>query len=1074
MFSPVVIIESLKRRHFLVFITAAVSITLKVQIALSSSIFHSALMQRSRPVDVQITDFFTDEVDVRELKPDLAPNSYAAALAKFDLEPPFGVSQECAYQTFTSLDAYGKAIQPTLEEPLTVTVDGLFADTECLLLEDYKIAESTLWYSEPGDQVIELRFEDCEEILIKPFSLGWPGSKEIDLFHANKYADGNDRPCSSLPQQHTQFVYTVMQTAASPQNASMRYLHNFQAVLCSSLGWISKVEVIDDGISRTVSRPIGLGANTTFNIDPWRLLSHSDTLGTTFRTLLGENGIDGLSMNITKRELNSPSDDLRYQSRELSVFVKEVTRNYTIMVAHDQLRKEAQDRVTGTRMETVDRLRINLGVCVAMTSLSAIGAISALFALRWSLKTSRCYHRDPATVLGSIINICCNPQSLKVTGLVVAELPREAMAARKASWSQGAYSPPSLKPNLRILLVAFVLSLILGLSLTLWRSRQHEGLITVNGKGYWPLLWQSLPTLLMLGVSLFLGSVDIAIRRLATLSDILAQTHHSAVVDLSLLDMLGLRAVYHSIHLRNPAIAISHILAALCGFLPIISSLLFSTENIPNLIDIIIDEGSWFGSRLTKAEDILNLRENRRTLGHLSLLRGISNLTSPRYTYQDLVFPTFEINDQSWGPNSTAKVSISAARLSPICAQLQEDDFSVITSPASLEVRRDVDCPDSSPKPYLAVRAELVSSLTREGELLYFGGSQASPSNPVMQQTICNDDKRPNKTSPAWIDRTYAWGSYSKSSGLDHLSVWHCNYTWVDITTDLYLVWSGGHTAVNQNRPPVWDASSSRPWTPPFSIPIVDINMFETQFSGSRSTQSPSTWVFGDPGQVSRVHLGVSNEFAHILEPYGPIMVEDFGILGRDEQVLEALNSNLAFITAQLANVERRLDLDKTSDSTPPSAPGQHSRGSITGTITDNTRQRMVQNPAVTFTLIAILSLVVAVHVWVLISEAWWRSLKSRGRRAWALSLELRGVAPSDFGSVNMMSSLLQGSNCAGVLPKNAHLMPAEELHQRLAGKEFRLGWFHDMETGADVYTLGVLNEGSLVYLGSSSGVGES
>ena len=65
-----------------------------------------------------------------------------------------------------------------------------------------------------------------------------------------------------------------------------------------------------------------------------------------------------------------------------------------------------------------------------------------------------------------------------------------------------------------------------------------------------------------------------------------------------------------------------------------------------------------------------------------------------------------------------------------------------------------------------------------------------------------------------------------------------------------------------------------------------------------------------------------------------------------------------------------------------------------------------------------------------------------------------------------MMASLLEGSNCALVLPENAHLMAPIDLYRYLEGKEFRLGWFYDTETGSDVYTVGVLNEGNLIYRG--------
>lgn len=44
--------------------------------------------------------------------------------------------------------------------------------------------------------------------------------------------------------------------------------------------------------------------------------------------------------------------------------------------------------------------------------------------------------------------------------------------------------------------------------------------------------------------------------------------------------------------------------------------------------------------------------------------------------------------------------------------------------------------------------------------------------------------------------------------------------------------------------------------------------------------------------------------------------------------------------------------------------------------------------------------------------------------------------------------------------------MAPQDLYRYLDGKEFRLGWFYDAETKSEVYTVGVLNEGNLIYRG--------
>lgn len=1081
MLLPVVILQSFKRKHFLVFVAAIIGIALKVQIALSSSVFQSVLIQRPHPIDVRIMNVFADSVEIQTMNVTVGTDlvleeqrtnstidseAYVAAIQQFNLDLPFGVSLECAYLTFTALDSNGVVVTPRPDQPLTVTVDGLFMDAECKLLESYDMSAPTT--PKPDDRLLhELRFEGCEDVVKYDYPLQkmyLDDERNFGEAHRISFVDesedGSDRPCSSLPQQNRQFVYSVTEFIPSPQNESLVHIGRTEAVICSSIGWISKVEVVDNGVSRTISRPVDQGTNTSLDLDPWEFLSNTSTL-TDFLSQRNDGSVSEDSSSRTDgTRPDSSSGSPQFQSDELGVTVRELTRNYTIMMAHDQLRRDSETSALGTRTKTVARLQINLGVCISMTVMSAVGTVLAFCALCQRRKMVSHFYRDPATVLGSIVHVCgSNKQLLRQRKEAPGQKsPEEEMGAQKAAWSDGYHSPLALTSNMRAAIVLFVLVLITAIAISLKRSQDHDGLMNIDGGGYWPLLWQLFPTLMMLIVSLYASSSDTAIRGLAGLSDLLDQPCHSSNLDVSLLDMLGARVFQHSISLRMPTIALSQLLAVLCGLLPVISSVLLTTEYVPHLVDIAdIEEESWFGTREITDDNVQQFVRNREGIGRLSLLQSIANFTSPRHTFQDLLFPSFRINDFAWGPGMSASVEVSAAKLSPTCTQLSEGDFQTRNYTSGdivwVEVLQQIECPDSRKQNVSLVQ---LNHKVFETNSYYFGGTISMP---AMQDSVCdNSSAHLGKVMPPWVEQRYAWGNYSTSEErFEYLSVWKCNFTWVDVATEVNLLWSGGETIIDHNNPPVWDKSSSQPWTPPFGVPVL-------AGYGLLNGTFPSAFTKPEGGVLTLDRM--SAEFSHIMEPYGRTKFADLGQPDQDRQVLEALSSRVAFAAAQLANVEQRLGLNELSDSAPSTAPTRESRGPITGTITDNLRQRVIQNQSISFTLIALLSVVAAVQMWALASDIWRRSSvpHRRQQQPWLLDLERRGVAPPDFGSVNMMASLLDGSNCAGVLPDNAHLMPAEALQRHLAGKEFRLGWFQNAETGADIYTIGVLNEGDLVF----------
>lgn len=848
---------------------------------------------------------------------------------------------------------------------------------------------------------------------------------------------------------------------------------------------------MDNGISRKVSPLAGPDANTTFNVDPTLLLASSQTLNRIMDPSVSGDGAVG-SMTWFSRKRSDSSDSIRTQSRPLAETMQAATKNYTAMVAHDRLRTETSVRASGVKSINTARWQASIGVCSSMAAVSGVCAVFVLLVLQYSRQMTSCYHRDPFTLLGSIIHLCESPERRPLIQPPMSELLRETKEARKVAWSQAAHAPLVLTFYSRILLVSFVLALIIGLPLALQKSQESDGLLTDDG-GFWPLILQLSPVLAMLFVSLYSSSSDIAMRSLAALSDLSAQPCSASKVDLSLLDMLGVRVLHHSIHLGVPAITTTQFLGVLCSFLPIISSVLLNEQNMPKIVNIHLKGQDWFGSRMITEDNVIGFSENRENLSYLNMLQRISNFTYSENTYLDLLFPRFHINDPSWVPGASAKVKTSAAKLSPSCQRLTEDNFRIVNETFGstdfedardtekdlwmLKLYQEFDCLDDIRRNVsLTLTATLQSGQLERGGW-YFGESMPSPANSLVRYVACND-AHPNSTSPSWLALTYVWGRYSHiDSVLEHLSVWECNYTWVDVTTEVNLLWSegDGNILIDHNNPPVQDESSTRPWIPPFGVPVLDNTMLQSDLEDAlreadRYGSLPSAFEFPREA-VSNHQYGVTYQFQHLVKPYGPIVVEDLSDPDQEDRILELLHSKLTFAAAQLATIEQRLESNETSDSEPWTFD-ERLREPVAGTITDNLRLRVVQNSNITFTLIAILSLVAAVHIWALASQGWRRfSSPGRRRRPWLLDLERRGVAPPNFSSIAMMASLLDGSNCSSVLPKNAHLMAPKELHQHLAGKEFRLGWFSNTETGLDVYTIGVLDEGNLVFRGPKSGV---
>lgn len=1041
-------VKSLRRKHYTIFLVILVSVILKIQIVLSPGLFE--------PSRVQVTDLVTLNVlDSFEFTENITSSSilsyyFARSLQEFDLKPPFGVDAKCAYQTFNWLDKDGKRTRGAADSPVKAVVDAVFANMTCLHLESH----NSSWEfrnNSAGVRMqetdIEFRFENCNQTVVVHES-----SRAIQNTLKRPRPDPtvsrtvlnnlSGRLCSSLPQQHSQFVY--YSGACNPDATAFDIPSSEEcaAILCSPMVWVSKVEVIDDGDEQKVSLlPSQDGYPIDVRTDLW------DTLRRSIPYNYGgtEPPVDAA---FTIRRLDIDHEGFIATNHGLEQAVQNLTDELVPLLAHHALRKPEESQIDGWRTTMTERLQMNRAVCLTMTSLFAVCTCIVLWTTLRSRRVIRFWHRDPATVLGMMLFFYSN-SSASVSGKNTLSGGRER---DKALWSNSGFTPLVLRPWLRIITVLYMLGLITALFVTLRTSQTSDGIATVNEERYSSLLWKSVPTLAVLLVSTFVSSSDAAVRGLMTLASMLEKPSHAWQLDLSLLDMLGLHSLYRSPRMRLPAIGLTQGLTVLCSFLAALSSVLFTAKSAPERTEARFEQSSWFGGasrRYNPNRDILD-----GALAAIGLTSGTGNLTYPPGTYGDLLFPGLALGNSTFDDAASIEVKTPAARVDHTCVELSNGTAMTLnilpgtragSSKPAVRFTESMICPPKA----LSNTSVTLADVTPERP--YFGL--------VLKYHLCDMGRRSAHKAldigkdRLWWTRSYAWGKVSDPGNgnltVDYFAAWRCNFTWAGVDATVTLQPTDGDLRIDHSHPPVPDESTTRPWEPLFPVPVFVENYKKAELQKAMFPEGINT----DP----RVRE-FSAQMALLMEPVGPLQFQDLERDDRKGFVLDTINANTRLAMAQISNFEHRLGTNETS----MTEPTEHGELSPVGGVVSRPRRRLFQNATVTYILVAILSAAVLVNVWALISSALKRycTLSRTGGR-WLLDLELSGVAPDGYSSVAIMEALLSGSNYGDILPEDAHLMAPDQLLRHLGDRRFQMGWFINKSTSEKVFTIGLVEDGS-------------
>ncbi|WYZ35372.1 hypothetical protein EsH8_X_000019 [Colletotrichum jinshuiense] len=1061
MLSPVVIFQSLKRGHYFVFLAAIATLVLKIQIILAPSLYSLAVIRIAEPVQVQLLDSFNRTAPPQQYT-DGSAYYMAKALDNFDMRFPFGVTENLSYQTFKFGNGTARG---TISNPLMVVVDGYFSKMECLKMEDYTASEPTVTNINYHTFDVDLTFPGCgTRVPVKSDRILWNKNRtERGDITGNWVVNTTSaKPCPNLPQQNNQSLYYAARFGPSAKNSSQPAFIDVAAVLCTSTDWVSKVQVVDDGINPIVT-VLHDQAKTPVNSDLWTMLNWAmpESGGLWGNTATGQVAGPVAALAQFKGEslgtgLNVSNPEL-YTNEMLEHAVVAISQAFGPLLGHYRLRVDdkSQPATTGSRTDNIHRLVVNKWVCLSMAALFALVSIMVGFILlRYTARTA-IWHRDPATILGNMIFFKEHPD-------VSNRVAYRTLSSKDDStdWSSCEFTPLVLRSWARGLSAILTLAVIAGLLYTLKVSETSDGLATVSDEGYLHLLWTSCPAIVMLGVALYTSCCASAYKGLATLSCLSSRSCNAKDLDVSLLDMLGFRALYHSLGKRVWAVTLSQLLAIICAVLTTLISVIFTVDTIPESKTIQLQQETWFGSTEIGRglEGLAVSRSNRQIVGSLVSRQGEAFLAYPKNTYDDLVFPVLGgVEDAAAPQNTTITVTVPTAKLHPVtCARVPATDYNINitnwteeTTYYKADITQLFSCPNGS-------RAQIFGSLDMGTATHRLGRSYVAEILPSPQNinAINGACKLGVNTSTyeyaSWRFQTYAWGEYSKEKNdFTHFSIWNCNYTWVETATEVHLTANQGGYILDPERPPQPELSTIKSWSPTLDVPHVTDEFINRGIYDAFPRLTIADSLAG----------GIDDQFKVLIEPFGQLPLEAIGDSTQDDKVLQGLQHNYGLVAAQLVNIENRYRLNESSRNRPPPAGGLPALNAI---ISDNGRRRLVQNPQITYILVGVLGVVTLANIWALFSAA-------THRRSWLFDMDVKGLAPDGFHSMANMGTLLRGSNASDYLPENTELLSSKELHGQISDLRFRLGWFQRAPSQDRLFTIGVAETSDFQYLGSRS-----
>ncbi|KAK3682402.1 hypothetical protein B0T22DRAFT_386525 [Podospora appendiculata] len=1068
-FELFVVFRALRNRDFLVSVSSAVSLIIKILIVISTGLITltlAAVPYDSHPMVVQ--DRFVDS-NARLARTGTLAWYVVSGIMGNNLTYPDGISPDYAFQS-VSRDA----------AETRFTVDGFHNSLNCQPVDLIMTGSAPSDPHQPHNTLnLTVTSPGCN---MKALRLSGPqdrcGNNDtcFTLFarFANTSCDGtaNDagRRILVLVGNITYTRdYTRNETDYTGQNKFHPFkakLNNSTQLLCQPSYSIDKVDVIRNGTQVLSVTPSSQRLSRTLDsITPWDMVdAHYASYiaanpGNLYGTLaiVSEDMVDTdayMSVALLSQLAPNTSMATAYDPDILRQLSTKYYRQSTAIIAKQSLMEPDSTDITGFAVLNQNRLVVRSWAAQLMAGLVAGCIVLVLLAL-YLAPGEGILPCSPTSALGMAsliinsrellarlrfsgaadeknLNILLGNSTFK-SGLSfdsTSYRPRFTISDTQNTASHIPQSFPQISskqssPGVlgslsRLALCSVLAALIITLELLLRKSSNENGLGNVGDDTFVHYTWTTLPALVFGGLGMSFSMIDFKVKSLAPYTTMKKPVTADVFKTLDLLDMSIPRTIFRETKLRQIG-GLAYTMALLISSIfTIFSASLFQALSIPTHLEARIQANTSFGSRV--------IGDKGATAVSSLILE--SNLTYPRFTYSNLAFPQLLANI-SMPESKEPSLNTSFLAIDAIVPALRGKmecrfyDSSKITTNLTLNYTSTV---HHNPLGFFIQGEECIQSgeVTYEdymyngvfntaANVSYFGGAGTSNSDPVGG---CSDI-------------VYAWGrtDYKSNPIVQHVAALGCNVTYEAVDVETHFI--GADLDIDPKNPPRPLEETARNSSIPRDV--------------SKYGWSPQMTVYSGLAEFT-TDQNLDPFFAMLTTSPWAVPVTDLGNASVDSKIVDAIKFQHGIIQAQTIASIRTFPANKSNTTLSNPKHGDNDAQPIyLANVTDPIgRRRVVQDAVSTRVLEALLG-VTLLLVFV----------------SWAFMRETAVLASSPT-TIAAVAALVAGGNLFDMLPPDAEWRSPEELAAAFPpGTKFWLGWGL-VPDELDGETSGPVNEGGI------------
>jgi hypothetical protein len=1011
MFPLSVPFKALRNRDYLVAASATISLLFSVLVVLSTGLITLSLTQvKNDSTPIVLRTAFVDD-PTRLSHPGLLPLYAMKGISDYNLTYTDGSSDQFAFQSFSSLSPAPELYAAV--DGISTGLDCQQASIESVEIRPQisdqaqpKVVINTT--SNGCDISYSFQAPLINEDGPRPSDVGESGT-----MHLARLMPGNCGTSTDLESKRVafwlaklQFTVAAKDTVGGQGSRPSTTVHWNGTILesavlfCTPTYSLTSVDVAKNSVGlQNVSRHTKAPSRTLSRVHPWDIMEgHFASYG--FNPI-NSNADSSADLNLfTSQEVNistttivvdpysslilGNSTDLFQQSASLfnhtilETLATKYYRSFSAFLLQQNLMEPVNEPSTARALMIEDRLVVKAMACQWMAGMLLL-SILILLVVQPRIPERGFFRFEPGSIIGTAA----------LAGMTVAtSFPRNLGGATKATLQRQVYErsngqlatdyrldsanfmgrqmggnetesistmhrvkmihPSTLQPLSRVAVYVLVAGFIATLESTLQKSIRDQGLGDVEDDTYLHYLWTTLPAIILSLTGIFFSSVDFQTRLLAPYRTLMKSSSFKPSLHLDLLRPLLPRVLQSEIQTRNLAALATTLAALFSATFTIVSSSLFLAISVPAATSVQLRTVGTFAKNASEFDP-----DYAPVPNIVSTLVLEANLSYPAWTYGDLVFPKFAIED-------VAAVNYS-----------QPSNTSAIVFDVVVPALR----------PRLTCHAYPISSITTGFEYnhtLYLSGLPDPVNSDALLINVTGEVCAENSfgavyssTATFWTNQTspteaffaaadgvdladirscsrffYIWGHFSMLSDPPAVTVsaMSCNISLESV--DVATSFTGSDLQINMAKLPQPDESTVR------SIP--DIHESETF--------NPYAGSFYDTLESLPLKKGTifDHFFSQLVTSRNAIPISALGDAGQAKAVEEAIAYQHGVIRAQFHNTYSRMDLDAAEGVVYPplsTASGSDDTGVYEAKVTDPYgRRRLMQDAVSTRLLEALLA----------------------------------------------------------------------------------------------------------------------